>query len=128
MILTSSYKGFGSVPKEVFLELNDEEKEILISTDAHKVEKDIQDHMGFQTKYKNCQIEMYSTQIEINLLMNFIQSIQINMLDPGSFVEWIPFENFKNIKYKSKGEFGSIYTAEWLNGKITEWDYEIKNF
>ena len=40
------------------------------------------------------------------------------------YIEWIPFEIFKNITYITKGGFGKIYSAYWLEGYIYYWDIE----
>jgi hypothetical protein len=39
-------------------------------------------------------------------------------------LEWIPFENFKNVTYITRGGFGKIYSAEWPEGCINCWDIE----
>ncbi|POG61959.1 kinase-like domain-containing protein [Rhizophagus irregularis DAOM 181602=DAOM 197198] len=53
---------------------------------------------------------------------NLIQECQINTLEPDSIVEWIPYNNLKNIKYLTKGGYSEIYTAEWTDGNFIEWD------
>jgi hypothetical protein len=55
---------------------------------------------------------------------NLIQKCQMNSLAPENIVEWIPYNNLKNIKYLTKGGFSKIYTADWINGLYNEWDYE----
>ncbi len=32
------------------------------------------------------------------------------------YIQWIPFDEFKNIEYLSKGGFGEVYKATWING------------
>jgi hypothetical protein len=39
-------------------------------------------------------------------------------------LEWIPFENFQNVTYITRGGFGKIYSAEWPEGQIWYWDIE----
>ncbi|CAG8723859.1 26019_t:CDS:2, partial [Gigaspora rosea] len=51
-----------------------------------------------------------------------IRNCQTVNLDPDIIVEWIPFENFKDVNFKTKGGFGSIYTAVWSDGWILDWD------
>ncbi|GES75191.1 kinase-like domain-containing protein [Rhizophagus clarus] len=53
---------------------------------------------------------------------NLIQECQMKALNPGVIVEWIPYDEFKNIKYLTKGGFSEIYTAEWIAGSYDEWD------
>ncbi|PKY59626.1 kinase-like protein, partial [Rhizophagus irregularis] len=47
-------------------------------------------------------------------------------LMPNMVVEWIPYSNLENIKYLTKGGFSEIYTADWINGRYEEWDFEKK--
>ncbi|CAH1765844.1 12439_t:CDS:2 [Entrophospora sp. SA101] len=34
-----------------------------------------------------------------------------------SFLEWIPFENFQNLKKIGDGHFSTVYCATWMDGK-----------
>ncbi|CAG8616219.1 24623_t:CDS:2 [Gigaspora margarita] len=43
-------------------------------------------------------------------------------------VEWVPFENFKNVQFLKNGGFGSIYTATWTDGWVIDWDDDNKKF
>ena len=54
----------------------------------------------------------------------FIQHSQLNAVYYKKCIEWIPFENFKNITYITRGGFGKIYSAEWPEGCIYSWDIE----
>ena len=38
------------------------------------------------------------------------------------YIQWIPFDEFKNIKYLAKGGFGEVHKATWFNGDY----YNIK--
>ena len=33
-----------------------------------------------------------------------------------SNIRWIPFDEFRNIKYLAKGGFGEVHKATWING------------
>ena len=55
---------------------------------------------------------------------NLIQECQMKTLEPERIVEWIPYNNLKNIEYLTKGGFSEIYTAIWINGYFIEWDSE----
>ncbi len=57
-----------------------------------------------------------------NDIDNLIQNCQTETLLPSSIVEWIPYNNFKDIKYLTKGGFSEIYTADWIVGAYDEWD------
>ncbi|CAB4440009.1 unnamed protein product [Rhizophagus irregularis] len=54
----------------------------------------------------------------------FIQQSQLNAVYYTKYLEWIPFENFKDITYITKGGFGKIYSAKWPEGYIDSWDIE----
>ncbi|POG61640.1 kinase-like domain-containing protein [Rhizophagus irregularis DAOM 181602=DAOM 197198] len=55
----------------------------------------------------------------------FIQQSQLNAVYFKKYLEWIPFEKFKDITYITRGGFGKIYSAKWPEGYIESWD--IKN-
>ncbi|PKB95368.1 hypothetical protein RhiirA5_436851 [Rhizophagus irregularis] len=54
----------------------------------------------------------------------FIQQSQLNAVYYSKKLEWIPFENFNDITYITRGGFGKIYSAEWPEGFIEYWDIE----
>ncbi|UZO07122.1 uncharacterized protein OCT59_027420 [Rhizophagus irregularis] len=54
----------------------------------------------------------------------FIQQSQLNAVHHMKYLEWIPFENFKDITYITKGGFGKIYSAKWPEGCIYFWNIE----
>ncbi|RGB22028.1 kinase-like domain-containing protein [Rhizophagus diaphanus] len=54
----------------------------------------------------------------------FLQQSQLNAVYYKTYLEWIPFKNFKDITYITKGGFGKIYSAEWPEGCIDSWDIE----
>ncbi|GBC52556.1 kinase-like domain-containing protein [Rhizophagus irregularis DAOM 181602=DAOM 197198] len=54
----------------------------------------------------------------------FIQQSQLNAVCFNKYLEWIPFENFKDITYITRGGFGKIYSAEWPEGYIYSWNIE----
>ena len=43
-------------------------------------------------------------------------------------MEWIPFDQFEDVEYLTKGGFGSIYTATWIRGGIFDYDENKKEF
>ncbi|CAB4473831.1 unnamed protein product [Rhizophagus irregularis] len=47
-------------------------------------------------------------------------------LRPDKIVEWIPYNNLRNIKYLTKGGCSEIYTADWINGGYDEWNSKEK--
>ncbi|PKY50486.1 kinase-like protein [Rhizophagus irregularis] len=54
----------------------------------------------------------------------FIQQSQLNAVYFSKYLEWIPFENFEDITYITKGGFGKIYSAKWPEGFIYSWNIE----
>jgi hypothetical protein len=59
-----------------------------------------------------------------NDIDEFIQQSQLNAVYYKKYLEWIPFENFKNVTYITRGGFGKIYSAKWPEGCIEYWDIE----
>jgi hypothetical protein len=55
---------------------------------------------------------------------DLIQNCQRKSIAPHMVVEWIPYNNLQNIKYLKKGGCGDIYTADWINGRYIEWDFQ----
>ena len=54
----------------------------------------------------------------------FIQQSQQNAVCYKKYLEWVPFENFQDVTYITKGGFGKIYSAVWPEGHIDYWDIE----
>jgi hypothetical protein len=59
-----------------------------------------------------------------NDIDEFIQQSQLDAVHYKKYLEWIPFENFKNVTFITKGGFGKIYSAKWPEGYIYYWDIE----
>ena len=53
-----------------------------------------------------------------------IQHSQFNATYCFNCLEWIPFENFQDVTYITRGGFGKIYSAFWPKGSIWYWDIE----
>ena len=53
-----------------------------------------------------------------------IQHSQLNAVHRTKYLEWIPFENFKDVTYITKGGFGQISRAKRTEGFIEYWDIE----
>ncbi|EXX71949.1 Tpk1p [Rhizophagus irregularis DAOM 197198w] len=59
----------------------------------------------------------------------FIQNTQLSAhYNVDDILEWIPYDKFYNIEYISKGGFGEVYKANWIDGIINKWDDKIKNW
>ncbi len=62
---------------------------------------------------------------------NLIQECQLKTVIPNKIAEWIPYNNFQNINYLTKGGCSEIYTAKWIDGCFIEWDskeQQLKRF
>src|SRR5207253_6077935 len=62
------------------------------------------------------------------IIDDFIHQCQILSSLPFHILEWIPFDQFENVEYLTKGGFGSIYTAEWTRGTICDYNETKKEF
>jgi hypothetical protein len=64
-----------------------------------------------------------------NDIDKFIQDSQLSAHKYyGNALEWIPYNRLYDIKYVSKDEFGKVYRANWIDGYLTKWDNENKNW
>jgi hypothetical protein len=61
-----------------------------------------------------------------NDIDNLIQQCQMKTLAPFKIVEWIPYNELRNIKYLTKGGCSEIFTAYWIDGSYEEWDSKEK--
>ena len=53
---------------------------------------------------------------------NLIQEMQLKVNDERNIMfEWIPYNQFNDIKGMGKGEFARIYSAKWKDGPLY-WD------
>ncbi|RHZ80816.1 hypothetical protein Glove_132g290 [Diversispora epigaea] len=52
----------------------------------------------------------------------FIQQMQLNAKKHEEIIEWIPFDKLENVTYFSKGGFGTVYKAQWLDGFIRSYN------
>jgi hypothetical protein len=59
-----------------------------------------------------------------NDIDEFIQQSQLNAVHHKKCLEWIPFENFEDVTYITRGGFSKIYSAKWPDGYIESWDIE----
>src|SRR5437588_5440727 len=62
------------------------------------------------------------------IIDDFIHQCQILSSLPTQILEWIPFDQFKEVKKLTEGGFSSIYTAEWTRGYLCDYDESKKEF
>src|SRR5204862_4236100 len=62
------------------------------------------------------------------IIDDFIHKCQLLSSLPNSILEWIPFDQFVNVKKLTEGGFSSIYTATWTKGTIVDYDENKMEF
>ena len=50
---------------------------------------------------------------------DFIRYTQINLVKYKGKMEFVPYEQFKNVEFIAEGGFSKIYKATWIDGPIT---------
>ena len=75
----------------------------------------------FQQKFKN----WTSGNVDID---KFIQEAQLSTKNWDKVLEWIPYDRFYDIEYIAKGGFGKVYRANWIDGRIWNWDIKNQNW
>lgn len=63
-----------------------------------------------------------------DIIDNFIQQCQMQSSIPSQIIEWIPYNQFEDVKKLTEGGFSSIYTATWTKGNIVDYNEEKKEF
>uniref|UniRef100_U9TQB5 Protein kinase domain-containing protein n=1 Tax=Rhizophagus irregularis (strain DAOM 181602 / DAOM 197198 / MUCL 43194) TaxID=747089 RepID=U9TQB5_RHIID len=64
-----------------------------------------------------------------NDIDKFIQDTQLSSHnDLKEALEWIPYNRLYYIKYIAEDEFGEVYKANWIDGNISCWNNENKNW
>jgi hypothetical protein len=59
---------------------------------------------------------------------DFIQESLLNIKYSDTIFEWIPYNQFKEIKEIGKGGFATIYSAIWKDGPLNENNnYELRD-
>src|SRR5207247_9030831 len=62
------------------------------------------------------------------IIDDFIHKCQIQSSLPSHTLEWIPFEQFEDVKKLTEGGFSTIYTATWTKGNIIDYNENQKEF
>src|SRR4051794_18198315 len=50
---------------------------------------------------------------------NLIKDIQLDAKSEIEYIDWIPYNEFKDIEQIGKGGFGTVYSAVWKSGPLT---------
>ncbi|RHZ84019.1 hypothetical protein Glove_86g150 [Diversispora epigaea] len=56
------------------------------------------------------------------IIDKFLQKTQSEAIETDELLEWIPYEEFKDIKYLTRGGFGKVYQSIWVDGPKAYWD------
>ena len=55
------------------------------------------------------------------IIDDLIRYTQINLVREEGKMEFVPYEQFKNVEFIAEGGFSKIYKATWIDGPISEW-------
>ncbi|UZO17831.1 uncharacterized protein OCT59_009167 [Rhizophagus irregularis] len=58
----------------------------------------------------------------------FIQKVQLKATKDTLIIEWIEYDNFKDVEYLAKGGFGATFKAVWKDGFIGCWRDDINRW
>ena len=53
------------------------------------------------------------------IIDDFIRYTQTNLEKKNGKMEFVPYEQFKNVEFIAEGGFSKIYKATWIDGPIT---------
>ncbi|GES96341.1 kinase-like domain-containing protein [Rhizophagus clarus] len=69
----------------------------------------------------NLKIILKPEQSGNKVIDNFIRYTQINKAITKGKMEFVPYDQFKNIEFIAEGGFSKVYKATWVNGPINNW-------
>ena len=58
-------------------------------------------------------------------IAKFLYECRLNAKHHNNYIQWIPFDEFKNIEYLTKGGFGEVHEATWFDGNQDYEDQEV---
>jgi len=59
-----------------------------------------------------------------NEVDEFIQKSQLKAKTYEEVLEWIEYDKFENVKYLTRGGFGTVFKAIWKDGFVFNWSFE----
>jgi hypothetical protein len=64
-----------------------------------------------------------------NDIDKFIQDTQLSAhKSVNEALEWISYNRFCDIEYISESDYGKMYSANWIDGRINDWDCKYQNW
>jgi hypothetical protein len=60
------------------------------------------------------------------IIDDFIKYTQINSADKQGRMEFVPYDQFKNIEFIAEGGFGKVYKATWIDCPVFDYN-KIRN-
>ncbi|RIA85540.1 hypothetical protein C1645_830617 [Glomus cerebriforme] len=69
---------------------------------------------------ENCNQECFPILYIEFCVKNYLKANFSNWTSENRIVEWIPYNNLKNIEYLTKDRYSKIYTAVWIDGGYGE--------
>ncbi|EXX56136.1 Mkk2p [Rhizophagus irregularis DAOM 197198w] len=58
---------------------------------------------------------------------DFIRNTQISLVKNAGKMEFVPYDQFKNIEFIAEGGFSKVYKAIWIKGPVRGWNYRSSN-
>ena len=55
---------------------------------------------------------------------DFIRSTQVSLVGKEGKMEFVPYNQFKDVKFVAEGGFSKIYKATWVDGPIRNYEYK----
>ena len=56
------------------------------------------------------------------IIDDFIRNTQINLVKRAGKMEFVPYEQFKNVEFIAEGGFSKIYKATWIDGPVINYN------
>src|SRR6185369_6421739 len=74
---------------------------------------------------KEKEIEKLTDKCGNKEIARFLYGCKLNAEYYGSYIRWISFDKFRNVKYLAKGGFGEVHKAAWVDAY---YDYRNKKY
>ncbi|CAG8439174.1 8869_t:CDS:2 [Acaulospora morrowiae] len=58
----------------------------------------------------------------------FILETQLDAKSCFDYLEWIPYDRLRDVRYVGSGRFGSVYRSIWIDGPRDKWDKGINQY